>query len=288
MGLPALVLATLLFASYTIFIRWIGSEFGVFSLSWIRSLIIVFVLAMYMLLQKIWKPVSKTDYKWFILMTISGVISFVSYVVAINHISIATTLLVYYASLVISGYILGYIILKEQINGVKISSLLICLVGLSLIYSFSFERRELLYVVLASAVGLGTMGWGVFSKKLSSKYPLVEIQTIDFALMFLITLPLALILKEHPALPTLSLQWFGVVALTAVTIAGTLLMVYGFRHLQAQIAGLVLLLEIVFGTIIGWVFFQEILTRLTVLGGILILIGIALPNFKLTQTKAKL
>lgn len=122
-GLAALLPATLFFAFYGVFVRWIGTEFGVFFLSWARSLIIICLLATYIFLKKLWKPVSQKDYKWFILMNLSGVTAFISYFVAILHLQIATTLLVYYASLAVSGYALGYIVFQEQLNKVKITSL---------------------------------------------------------------------------------------------------------------------------------------------------------------------
>ena len=282
-GLAALVLATLLFSLYGVFLRWIGVEFGVFSLSWIRSLIIVSTFVLYILGKRNWKPVRKTDYKWFVFMSFPGVLAFITYFVAVNHLTLATTLLIAYASFTISGYMLGYVLFKEKPTAVKLVSLLLCLIGVALIYTISFRQKDVFYATLAVVSGLGSAAWFIFSKKLSSKYPLVEILSIDFSIMFFLTLPLAVVLQESSPRLSFSLQWLGVFVLVFATISATLLSVYGFRHLQAQVATLVLLMEIIFASLIGWAFYQEVLTGFALAGGALILLGVTLPNLSVRK-----
>ena len=110
-----------------------------------------------------------------------------------------------------------------------------------------------------------------------------QILVIDSALVFILCLIFAILRQENLSIPNLSIQWVSVFGLTAVSLFAFILTIYGFRILQAQIATLLLLLEVVFGLILAWIFFQEIPTSLALLGGLLIFIGGILPNLSFAK-----
>jgi len=57
-------------------------------------------------------------------------------------------------------------------------------------------------------------------------------------------------------------------------------MVYGFKHLEAQKASLLLLSELLFIILIGVIFYSEIPSIQEFFGSILIFIGLTLPYIK--------
>ena len=58
------------------------------------------------------------------------------------------------------------------------------------------------------------------------------------------------------------------------------LMVYGFSNLEAYTGSLIMLSEILFGLIIGFLFYSEIPSTLTLTGGIIIILAMVLPETK--------
>lgn len=258
--------------------RFIGTDFGVFYPFVVRGLIIAMTLSVFLYLTHSYKKISSKDYKWFLLMPISGITTFITIFIAINHITIGTTLFLHYASLTITGFILGNLFFKEKLNQVKSVSLFLSIVGLLLIFSAPRLQEDLLYLLLALLSGVGSSLWYLMSKKISSKYPYSQILAIDSAIVFLLCAVFAIFLKETFYVPAISFKWASVIGMTAVSFGGYILTVYGFRFLQAQIASLVLLLEVVFGLFLALILFSEIPTVQALIGGVLILIGAALPN----------
>ena len=57
-------------------------------------------------------------------------------------------------------------------------------------------------------------------------------------------------------------------------------MVFGFKHIEAQKASLLLLSELVFILIIGVIFYREILSLFEIIGSILIFIALVVPNIQ--------
>ena len=280
-GFMALVLASFLYGLQGIFMRLIGTDFGVFYPLVIRAFVIAFLFAALLSMTQDYKRIVPADYKWFFLMPIVGVVAFVTIFVAINHITIGAALFLHYASLTITGFVLGYLIFKERLNRIKFSCLLLSLAGLFLIFYASYLQEDFVYLGLAFVSGVAASAWYLLSKKLSSAYPYSQILMIDSAVVFLLGALFAFFLHETFFLPSFSLQWASVVGLTAVSFVALLLTVYGFRFLQAQIATLVLLLEVVFGLVLALVLFAEIPTLQALIGGTLILAGVALPNLSL-------
>lgn len=277
-GFLAILFASFLFGVQSIFMRFIGTGLGVFYPFVIRGFLISVTLYIFLLLTHGFKDIRKKDYVWFLLMPLFGIATFITFFIAINHITIGTVLFLHYASLAITGFAFGYIAFTERLNKVKLSSLLLVLLGLLFIFSLPRLERNLLYFLLALISGSASSAWYLISKKISSKYPYSQILAIDSTIVLLLCALFGILNKETFYFPNISFKWASIVGMTIASFGGYLLTVYGFRFLQAQIASLILLLEVVFGLLLAWIFFFEIPTTQTLLGGFLILIGVALPS----------
>lgn len=281
-GLIAIIVSSFFYGLQGVFIRLIGISFGIFYPFVIRGIIIATILFIFLYFSKTFKKITFRDYKWFILMPLSGVISFIAVFIAYNNLAIGTVLFVYYAGFALNGFLFGYFFFKEKINTVKVIALILSLTGLFLVFSSPILQKELLFLLLALVSGITSSFWFIFSKKIST-YPYSQILAVDSLVAFVISLNLSILLKEHLSFPSLSIQWISVFGLTAVSFGAFLLSVYGFRLLQTQVASLLLLLEVVFGVFLGWIFFSEIPTPQALIGGFLILIGVSLPNLTLKK-----
>lgn len=278
LGITSLVIATLLYGLYGVFSRFIGTDFGIFFQAFARNLIVLFILSVYIFWKRTWKGVEKTDYKWFGLMIFPALLADVAIFVAFNNLAIGTALFVFYTSFTLGGYLLGLLLFQEELTKTKIISLLTCLLGLFILFSATLKQGSLFYLLLAISAGLGMTGWNIFSKKVSLKYSLAQVLSIDCLIFIIGSLPLAVLFKEPVSIPSFSIPWIAVFLYAFAAIGASLLTINGFRYLQAQIGSLIMLLQLVFGTLFGWVFFKEVLTHSFVVGGFLILLGTALPN----------
>ncbi len=106
---------------------------------------------------------------------------------------------------------------------------------------------------------------------------------MDAAFHTAISLILVLILRENISLPQLSLPWLGISAWALTQATVVYLVIYGFKRLEAHLASLIMPLEVFFGAFFGFLFFQETLSTLTILGGLLILLGFSLPHIKMKR-----
>lgn len=280
-GFIAILIGSFLYSAQAIIMRLVGTGFGNFSPFAIRGLVISTLLLTFMLIGKRYKRIEKRDMKWFLLMPVFGVLTFVTIFIAINNLAIGTVLFVHFATFAVSGFIFGYFVFRETASITRLASLALCIAGLLLIFSVSFSQDKLLFFILAFVSGLGNTGWYFSSKKISSKYSYSQLLAIDSFLVFLICLFFAVLTYETIPPLSLTVPWLSILGLIIVSLAAYLLTVYGFRHLQTQVATLLLLLEVVFGPLLALLFFKEVPAPLSIVGGTLIFAGVALLSLSL-------
>jgi drug/metabolite transporter (DMT)-like permease len=278
-GITSLVFAALFFSLWGIFPRWIGLNFGIFFQSLARSSIILPLLAAVLFFsRKKWQSLAWRDYLWILAMSCFGFMSAIFFFVAINHLAVGLTYLTFYAVATLASFAIGYLIFGEKFSLIKIIALIICLIGLALIFSGAAFDGDLRFLIIAAFSGIGGAGWNVFSKKVSSKYSLLQITIIDYLNFFVLGLSAVLISAEPILWPDFSLPWLATAAFSVVVLAAAFLIFNGFRHLPVQTGSLLMLLEPVFAVILGWQVFQETISLNILTGGALILLGAALPN----------
>jgi drug/metabolite transporter (DMT)-like permease len=277
-GTVFLIIATFSHGLYGIFSRLIGQEFGQIYQVVARSSVLLIYFVILTIVQKCWHKIQYEDYKWFLLMIIPGLIALASMFTSFNHLALGTVLFTYYAISTLGSYFLGYLLFKERLNKIKVLSLLLSFFGLYLIFFGSLQPGNILYLLLACLAGLGAATWNIMSKKISDTYPVSQILLIDSLLLVVIGLPISMLLKERISFPTFSIHWFGILGYATAAIGSSVFTIKGFKYLEAQIGSLIMLLEPIFGVIIGFFLYKEILTYYAGIGAIIILIGIALPN----------
>lgn len=276
-GSGLLLTAAFLYGLYGVYSRFIGEDFGSFFTIGVRATIMSILLIVYVFLSHKWKAINKKDIKWFGAMILPGIVAIVSVFIAFNHLPIGTVYFTLYASSTVFAYLIGKLFFEERIDKIKIISLLTCLIGLLVIFRETMRKGEIFYLFLAIVVGLGTAAWNIFSKKVTAKYSLSQVLTIDSLITVVVALPLAIILSEPISLPSLTTPWLVVAlfALTAVTTS--LLTIGGFKLVEAQKGSLVMLSEPIFGALFGYLFFEETPSSSFALGALLIMVGMTLP-----------
>lgn len=283
-GIILIIATSFFYGLQGIFFRLIGNNLGIFYPFVIRGFIIASILFIFIYFSKGFKNIKSHDYKWFLLMPLSGIVSFITVFIAYNNLTIGTVLFIFFAAFAISGFVLGYLLFKEKLNKIKAISLALSLAGLFLVFFGTYSGGNLLFLSLSAISGVATSIWYIASKKISSNYSPSQILAIDSLLVFVICFIISIVLKEQLSPPNFSIPWVSVFGMTAVSLGAFITVVYGYKFLSAQIASLLLLAEVPFGIILAWIFFSEIPSLTALLGGIIILFGVALPNFKKTRT----
>lgn len=274
----SLLSAAILYSFYGMFSRIVGIGFGqVFQITARYSIMFIFFF-FYVILRKKWRKIDKKDYIWFFLMIIPGLVGATLVFIVFNHLPLGIAYFILYAALTLGSYLLGYLLFKEKLTKIKLYSLIIGLSGLYLIFTDSLKLGKTFYIGLMVVAGLAAAAWNIVSKKISTKYSINQILLIDSLIGILISLPIAIMLKEPVSLPTFSTPWLGITAFALTAIAASIFTVNGFKYLQAQIGSLIMLTEPFFAALVGWLLYQEILTPYTFIGGLLIMIGASLPG----------
>jgi drug/metabolite transporter (DMT)-like permease len=171
--------------------------------------------------------------------------------------------------------IFGFILLKEKVSFQKILFVLIGFLGVVIIavhdYShvFKWGQGELLTLIATVSFSLSY----IFRKWQSDILNNKEISVIIFLISTLLLFISSLLLGEK--LPhTSSFSTFTVLIIILAglgNVANLFLTNYGFKKVQAVLAGNILMLESVFAVIIGFLFFRELPTFNDIIGGLLIL-----------------
>lgn len=272
-----LLLAALIYGLYGIFTRYAGTEFGPVYITFVRNIIVFIILSIFT--RSLWKKFKLEDLRWMLLMSIPGTLGMVATIEAFNHLFLGTTYISIYVGATVGSFIIGSIFFDEKISLIKFISLGLCLIGLFLIFNFSFDKSLAIYLIYAVFSGFCTAIWNVFSKKVTLKYSVTQVLTIDALLTILLSPILMYILNEKYIIPELSTPWLALFLFGIFGIFASLSLLKGFRYIQAQIGSLILLIEPAFGALFGFLFFREMLNFGTLLGGSLILSGSALSTW---------
>jgi len=282
-GIGALTLAALIYGMFPIFTRLAGAELPFYFQNSVRLFIAFFIFLIATLALKDWKKVRAEDWKWFLLRSTAVFMAFSSFTYTLQFLAIGTMLFTFYAGSTILGYIIGKFFFGEKLNIRKYVSLGLAVVGLLLIYSINFDPGELLYLCLAFFSGSCTAVWNIFSKKVSDQYSTSQLNLIDNAIAMVFAIGVSFVFREAWVIPTVSILWLVNLLFGLGIFATGVLMVYGFNRLEGQIGSLIMLSEVLFAIVLGFLFFKEAVTMTTFIGGSIILLAIVLPELNLLR-----
>lgn len=265
------------YASYGLWSKLIGPDFGVFTQGWVRSLVILAILIPIALFARQFKPIARKDIKWILAIIFFGVLVQAPLYYAYIHADLGTATVMFYALMLIASYIVGRLFLREKISYAKLVALGLAILGMGIVFGLSLQHFSLLALMMAALSGAASGGEVSLTKKLPHLTSLQLIVYVSIGIV-LTHLPVGLLRGEViPSLDHIS-AWSGMAGFTIVGIVAFWLAVEGFRYVDASIGGLIGLLEIIFAVWFGIFFFNEELTATVLAGGGLILLAATLPD----------
>lgn len=205
------------------------------------------------------------------------------FTVGILNTQVSNTLFLFYTYAIIAP-ILGFFILKDKVNKFNIISLALSLIALVLLFQPTAFVTWKIGGFFAFLSALGQATYLIARKKLQ-EYPAQYMMLINTFMGLVCVGFLGLVLENsfyfHGGITQVHLNtWLVTILFGIDNFFAWLVMTKGFEYFRATSASIILLSELVFGVFFAFLFFNEIPTSATVIGGILILFSSVLVIVK--------
>ncbi len=279
-GASLVLLSALMFGSYGVWSRLIGGAMGSFFQGWTRALIVLILLIPIALIRREVIKIKKEDRKWLIVFLVFTSLTQAPIFYAFNHMDIGTASLLFFVSMFLTMNIIGVWSFKEKFTRVKIISLIIAIIGMYLVFSFSIIEFTLFAALMAIINGVASGGEVAFSKKLSNKYSPLYLIILSWVIILISNSIISVAIGETQVTPTLNMTWFWQLAYSITSLFAFWLVIAGFKYIDASIGALIGLMEIIFSIVFGLIIFGESLTLSVAIGGVLIIISASLLNIR--------
>lgn len=284
-GIALVVISSFFYGTYGIWSRLMGDDFGAFSQSAIKAILVVlFLLPLAVRTHKLQRVSLKKNAKWLAVSLLSSILTGAPIYYAMNTIGIGLSLVVFYACFFIAMQIFDYFDESRLPFSREVFTIIMALSGIILVYKPDSSNIVSLGFLAAMVSGFGTGANVLASKKIKANSTMTAL--IAWMGGVIATIPIAFLLSD--AIPPLSstLPWLYILIFAVCSVASSLSVIHAVKILKTGLVGLIGLLEIVFGIIFGVLFFSKEVTSAMVIGSILIIVAAALPNlYELTQKK---
>lgn len=285
-GVLLILLSALMFGSYGIWSRLMGSAFDPFYQGWTRALIITVLLFPLLLVKKKCISIQRKDWKWLGVYLLFTTFTQAPLYYAFNHMDIGTATVLFFATMLLTMYVFGFLFLGEKLTKVKVLALITACFGLLVTFSFSLVAFSVFAASMAVLNGIASGGEVSSSKKLTGAYSALYITWLSWVIILITNLPLSLLLGEVQHAPSLSLAWVYQLGYVVAGIVGFWSIIEGLKYTEASIGGLIGLLEVVFSIAFGVLLFGEGLTVKSGVGALLVLCAAALPHLAEIRRKS--
>jgi S-adenosylmethionine uptake transporter len=276
LGASLVVLSSLFYASYGIWTKLIGEFFGAYTQAFLRCVLVALFLLPITLWQKQLQRVHwRRDAKWLVLSFLSSIFVIAPLYYAILHAGVGISLAVAYVGIVLGMFFFGWLFAGERFTKDKWLATALGVVGLWLVFSPSVASLGWLALLGALASGVATAVNIVASKKM----PYSPSQTALFAwgLGALANLPFVFIFQEAAPSGGWHIEWLYLLIFALVSLIASWSVIKGVKLIEAGAAGVLGLLEIIFGVLFGVIFFNEQPGLLVLIGMASILAAAAIP-----------
>jgi drug/metabolite transporter (DMT)-like permease len=274
LAITVAVVEALLFVILSVSVRLMGKSFSIPQQMFVRLLgaSLLCIILFYPKIKNI-KLSEISGIEWFIYIARSFIYYGLS-VTLITYALLHTTLGIvsFASSLPIMG-LLGYLYYKEKFNLKIIPIILLSVVGLALLSKINLSDFKLNSGLIAALGSLLLFDTAFLMVRLHNK-KYTNYQNTAIILAFSWIVPLITLLVQHKRLwpAHVSLEaYIGLGISIVLNVANLFFLNYIFSNLKAFVAGNILLLEGVFALIIGYIFFNEGVDLLQMVGVLIIL-----------------
>lgn len=210
------------------------------------------------------------------------------YTYANLHTQIGTVMFIFNCSTVM-GPLLGYVFLKEKLNSTMIGAMLVGFVSLFFLFAPGPMVAWKSGAIFALLSAVGSSFYVIGRKKLGSydsKLILLANTTVGVITLGIISLFMESSFYFGGGFASVSpLTWFITILFGLDNFTAYLFMTRGYQLLTAGTGSMVMLTENIIGVLFAYLFFAEIPTTASIIGGMLILAASALVIFSTSSVR---
>lgn len=175
-------------------------------------------------------------------------------------------------------FFFGYLFVGERFTKDKLLSTILGIIGL--FFVFSPDISTMRWIALGAAIisGLGCAANSVFAKKIS--YNPTQSTISVWVTSVAANIFMAVLIGEKSPAIGWHVQWLYLVFFAIASVCSSYTLIKGLKLIEAGAAGILGLLEIVFGVLFGLIFFDERIGGIIWLGLITIIVSAAIPYIK--------
>ncbi len=254
-----------------------GDSFGSFAQVAFRSVLIVAVLVPIAAFRQNLSSIEwRRDRKLFVLLLFSCALigAPLYYATLIVGVGLSSTL--FYAGFILGMFTFGWMFSRERFTKDKIVATVLGILGLIIIFNPSSTHFSLFALAMGLLSGIAAALDLVVSQKL--RYSADQTTILTWSASVITCIPLAFLF--HDTVPPIGIPWVFAVLFAASALAASWLSISGVKLISAGAAGILGLMEIVFGVLFGVVFFAERPSIIVWIGMVLILLAAAIPYVK--------
>lgn len=244
-----------------------------------RSMIVLLILFPVAIFSKSLRPVNlKQNWRYILGMLVASAITWGPLYYAILHAGIGISLTVAYASIVIGQFFFGWLWAGEHFSKDKALSVALGFVGLVLMFSPTNSNLAGLALLAAFVSGISTAANTVFAKQI--KYNATQSTIVLWVTSLIANFFMAVALRKPEPTFGWHVQWLYLIFFGVASVIASWSLVKGVKLIDAGAAGILGLLEIVFGVLFGMVFFGEHPGPVVLVGMMAIIAAAVVPYFK--------
>lgn len=279
LGASLIVLSSLFYASYGIWTTLMGNFFGGYTASALRSALVLLMLVPLAILYRQFEPINwRHNMQYLVGLLLSATLIWGPLYYAILQAGVGVSLAINYACIVIGMFFFGWLLARERFTRNKQLSAFLGLIGLALIFYPSVSVIGWLALAAAAVSGLSTAAHMVIAKKMP--YNATQSTVLIWMASLIANIPMAFLFGESMPSINLHVEWLYLVIFAIASIAASWTFIKGVKLIDAGAAGILGLLEIVFGLIFGVLFFSERPGLIVLLGAAMVIIAAAIPYIK--------
>lgn len=279
LGASLVVLSSFFFASYGVWTKLMGDFFGSFTASALRCILVLGLMCGIAIMRRELQKVHwRRDRKWLLTMLASsGLISGPLYYAVLNA-GVGISMAVAYVGIVVGMFVFGWLFEGERFTRDKFVATAFGILGLLLIFSPSVKAVGWLALSAALIGGLAAAANMAATKKIS--YNTSQSVILAWGMGVIANVPIAFLLGE--ALPDIGwhAEWGYLLLFVLASVVASWTFIQGLKLIEAGAAGILGLLEVVFGVLFGVVFFHERPDLIVLLGVAAIIVAAAIPYIK--------
>ena len=263
--------ASLTFTLLTLTIKLLNPAFTVWQIGFYRYFGGMVVLLS--LFGRHGNPYKSPNVRLLILRGCVGSAGFISLIMAIRLLPIATAMVIFYSFPAFSA-VFSFLIYKERVGAMALLSITATIVGIAIIFDFQLAG-EMMGQAIALLGGVLAGLTITLIRSLRERNGPVIIYLYLCTMGSLLTFPKFI---SHPMLPATAADWFMISAIILLSLSGQLLMNQGFLYCKGWEGGVIMSTEVVFTAIVGIVILGDPVSPRFLIGGLLVLGSVVMLN----------